>query len=188
LRETFIDLDAVAASDWYGLDRSPSLRYPSLSPDPFWVALILQYRGAGRPYRWFLCGYFEADQAFAQGLIALLSPAWRQYIQAPELTVASLAQRDGRLDRMPESIRTAATIAAGVKAPPAPAVQPDGGHEAGPPQQTPPSRTHRRKGGAKDPLSAALDSLADKGDWGKPDAQIISLAGISCDLFYRLKK
>jgi hypothetical protein len=30
--------------------------------------------------------------------------------------------------------------------------------------------------------------LAAKGEWGKSDAEIISLAGISRDSFYRLKK
>jgi hypothetical protein len=47
-------------------------------------------------------------------------------------------------------------------------------------------RRRRQKGDAKELLDSALDSLISKGDWGKTDQDIITLADISRDSFYRL--
>jgi hypothetical protein len=51
-----------------------------------------------------------------------------------------------------------------------------------------PRRKRRRKGEAKLLLASALESLVDKGQWGKTNTEIIDLAGISGDSFYRLIK
>jgi hypothetical protein len=47
-------------------------------------------------------------------------------------------------------------------------------------------RKRRRKGDAEKLLASALRSLADGGQWEKTDREIIRLAGISPDSFYRL--
>ena len=55
---------------------------------------------------------------------------------------------------------------------------------------TPPRkpRKRRRNGDARDLLLAALSSLAAKGQWGKTNVAIFTLADISRDSFYRLKR
>jgi hypothetical protein len=65
----------------------------------------------------------------------------------------------------------------------------DGLPEAEPTGTKPPKvsgRKRRRKGEASTLLDAALDSLASKGQWGKTDTEILTLADISRDSFYRL--
>jgi hypothetical protein len=181
------DLVTASGVAWEGLNRA--IEESGANCPHGWPLPILQ--ALEDLWHVFLCGKDLADLAKA---VAALEDA-----TASEPGDAKPRERGEGLDREP-----ALDVLTGAAPPkyPSPvngtdrALPTDRNPESLAPQGTAPAgqipeapkRKQRKKGEASLLLTATLDSLAAKDDWGKTDCEIIGQAGISRDSFYRLTK